>query len=67
MRLLSILCFIGGVVLLALTVTNALTRGWGPLDLSVFDVYLVVLPRYLLLTAAGLLIIGFVSAAVPHP
>jgi len=67
MRLLSILFFAGGVVFLILTVTQVLTRGWGPLDVELLHVYLVVLPRYLLLVAAVLLIAGFVSAFVPHP
>ena len=52
MRLLSILFFAGGVVFLILTVTQVLTRGWGPLDVELLHVYLVVLPRYLLLVAA---------------
>jgi hypothetical protein len=67
MKLLSILFFAGGVVFLILTVTQVLTRGWGPLDVELLHVYLVVLPRYLLLVAAVLLIAGFVSAFVPHP
>ena len=67
MKLLSILFFAGGVVFLILTVTQVLTRGWGPLDVELLHVYLVVLPRYLLLVAAVLLIAGFVSASVPHP
>jgi hypothetical protein len=67
MKLLSILFFAGGVVFLILTVTQVLTRGWGPLDVELLHVYLVVLPRYLLLIAAVLLIAGFVSALVPHP
>jgi len=66
MKLLSILFFAGGVVFLILTVTQVLTRGWGPLDVELLHVYLVVLPRYLLLVAAVLLIAGFVSAFVPH-
>jgi len=67
MKLLSILFFAGGVVFLILTVNQVLTRGWGPLDVELLHVYLVVLPRYLLLVAAVLLIAGFVSASVPHP
>ena len=67
MKLLSILFFAGGVVFLILTVTQVLTRGWGPLDVELLHVYLVVLPRYLLLVAAVLLIAGFVSAFVPYP
>jgi len=67
MKLLSILFFAGGVVFLILTVNQVLTRGWGPLDVELLHVYLVVLPRYLLLVAAVLLIAGFVSAFVPHP
>jgi len=67
MKLLSILFFAGGVVFLILTVTQVLTRGWGPLDVELLHVYLVILPRYLLLIAGVLLIAGFVSAFVPHP
>lgn len=67
MKLLSILFFAGGIVFLILTVTQVLHRGWGPLDVELLHVYLVVLPRYLLLIAAVLLIAGFVSAFVPHP
>jgi hypothetical protein len=67
MKLLSILFFAGGVVFLILTVTQVLTRGWGPLDVTVLDVYFVVLPRYLLLIAGVLLIAGLVSASAPHP
>jgi hypothetical protein len=52
MKLLSILFFTGGGVFLILTVTQVLARGWGPLDVTVLDVYFVVLPRYLLLTSA---------------
>lgn len=67
MKLLSILFFAGGVVFLTLTVTQVLTRGWGPLDVTVLDIYFVVLPRYLLLIAGVLLIAGLVSAFAPHP
>jgi hypothetical protein len=48
MKLLSSLFFAGGGVLLILTATQVLARGWGPLDVTVLDVYFVVLPRYLL-------------------
>jgi hypothetical protein len=57
-NVLSILFFAGGVVVLILAVTQVLARGWGPLDVSVFDVYFVVLPRYLLLISVALLIAG---------
>ena len=67
MKLLSILFFAGGVVFLILAVTQVLTRGWGPLDVTVFDVYFVVLPRYLLLVAGVLVIAGLVSTFAPHP
>jgi hypothetical protein len=66
MKLLSILFFAGGVVFLMLAVTQVLKRGWGPLDVTVLDVYFVVLPRYLLLIAGVLLIAGLVSDFVPH-
>jgi hypothetical protein len=66
MKLLAILFFAGGVVLLMLTVTQVLKRGWGPLDVTVLDVYFVVLPRYLLLIAGVLLIAGLVSDFAPH-
>ena len=67
MKLLSILCLAGGVLFLTLMVTQVLNRGWGPLDVTVFDVYFVVLPRYLLLIATGLLITGFVSGLRAFP
>jgi hypothetical protein len=66
MKLLSILFFAGGVVFLILTVTQLLARGWGPLDVTVLDVYFVVLPRYLLLISAALLIAGCVLGCAPH-
>jgi hypothetical protein len=66
MKLLSILFFTGGGVFLILTVTQVLARGWGPLDVTVLDVYFVVLPRYLLLTSAALLIAGCVSVFAPQ-
>jgi hypothetical protein len=67
MKLLAILYFAGSVVFLILMVTQVLTRGWGPLDVTVFDIYFVVLPRYLLLIVIGLLVAGFVATFVPHP
>jgi hypothetical protein len=67
MKLLSILFFAGGVVFLILTATQVLTRGWVPLDVEVFHVYFVVLPRHLLLIAGVLLIAGCVSVFAPHP
>jgi hypothetical protein len=66
MKLLSTLFFAGGVVFLILTVAQVLARGWGPLDLTVLDVYFVILPRYLLLISAALLIAGCVSVFAPH-
>ena len=67
MKLLSILFFAGGAVFLISTVTQVLTRGWGPLDVTVLDIYFVVLPRYLLLIAGILLIAGLISAFALHP
>jgi len=66
MKLLSILFFAGGGVFLILTVRQVLARGWGPLDVTVLDVYFVVLPRYLRLISAALLIVGCVSVFAPH-
>lgn len=66
MKLLSILFFAGGSVFLILTVAQVLARGWGPLDVTVLDVYFVVLLRYLLLISAALLIAGCVSVFAPH-
>jgi hypothetical protein len=66
MKLLSILFFAGGVVFLILTVAQVLARGWGPLDVNVLDFYFVILPRYLLLISAALLIAGSVSVFAPH-
>jgi hypothetical protein len=67
MKLVSILFFAGGVVFLTLTVTQVLLRGWGPLDVTVLDVYFVVVPRYTLLISLCLLVAGFVSAFATHP
>lgn len=67
MTLLSVLCFVGGVVFLIWTFVQVLTRGWGPLDVSVLDVYFVVVPRYLLIAAIGLLAAGLIAAFAPHP
>jgi len=61
------LFFAGGVVFLILTVTLVLLRGWGPVDVTVFDVYFVVVPRYTLLISLCLLVAGFVSAFAAHP
>jgi hypothetical protein len=62
MKLISILLFVGGVVFLALAFTLAVKRGiLADLDVSVFDVYFVVRPLYLLLTAAFSFIGGLVS------
>ncbi|MBZ5686795.1 MAG: hypothetical protein LAP86_17360 [Acidobacteriia bacterium] len=58
----SILLFVGGSVFLVLAFSLAVTRGvLGALDVTVFDVYFVVRPLYLLLIAAVLFIGGFVS------
>jgi uncharacterized membrane protein YedE/YeeE len=59
MKLISILLIAGGVLFLVMTFALALTRG--VLDVSVFDVYFVVRPLYLLLIAAVLFTGGFVS------
>jgi hypothetical protein len=67
MKILSILFFAGGVVFLTLTVTQVLLRGWGPVDVTVLDVYFVVVPRYMLLISLCLLVAGFVSAFATHP
>jgi hypothetical protein len=67
MKLVSILFFAGGVVFLTLTVTQVLLRGWGPLDVTVLDVYFVVVPRYTLLISLCLLVAWFVSAFATHP
>jgi uncharacterized membrane protein YedE/YeeE len=58
----SILLIAGGVLFLVMTFALTLTRGvLGVLDVSVFDVYFVVRPLYLLLIAAVLFTGGFVS------
>jgi hypothetical protein len=68
MKLVSILFFAGGVVFLTLTVTQVLLRGWGPVAVTVLDVYFfVVVPRYTLLISLCLLVAGFVSAFATHP
>jgi hypothetical protein len=58
MKLMSILLLAGGVVFLILTVALGLTGG--SLDVTVLDVYFVVLPRYLMLVALAFLVGGFV-------
>ena len=67
MKVLSILFFAAGVLFLILTATQVLTRGWGPLDVELFHIYFVVLPRYLLLIAGVLLIAGCVSVFAANP
>jgi hypothetical protein len=67
MKLLSILSFAGGTVLLVLAITIALTRGLGALDVTVFDVYFVVRPLYLLMISAVLLVAGWLTLAHPIP
>jgi hypothetical protein len=67
MKVLSILSFTVGVVFLILTVTLVLLRGWGPVDVTVLDVYFVVVPRYTLLISLCLLAAGLVSAFATHP
>ena len=66
MKLLSIFPSQAERFSLTLTVTQMLTRGWGPLDVELLHVYFVVLPRHLPLIAGGLLIAGFASAFAPH-
>lgn len=62
MKQMSILLFVGGVVFPMLAFALAVTRGvLGALDVSVFDVYFVVRPLYLLLIAAVSFVGGFVS------
>jgi hypothetical protein len=67
MKVLSILSFTVGVVFLILTVTLVPLRGWGPVDVTVLDVYFVVVPRYTLLISLCLLAAGLVSAFATHP
>ena len=62
MKLMSILFFVAGAVFLVLAFSLAVTRGvLSALDVTVFDVYFVVRPLYLLLIAAVLFVGGFVS------
>jgi len=62
MKLISMLLFLGGVLFLVMTFALALTRGvLGILDVTVFDVYFVVRPLYLLPIAAVLFTGGLVS------
>ena len=62
MKLMSILFFVAGAVFLVLAFSLAITRGvLGALDVTLFDLYFVVRPLYLLLIAAVLFIGGFVS------
>jgi len=67
MKLVSILFLAGGGVFLLLTITQVLLRGWGPMDVTVLDVYFVVVPRYTLLISLCLLVAGLVSACATHP
>jgi hypothetical protein len=57
-KLVSIVPFAGSAVFLILALVLALTKG--VLDVSVFDFYFVVLPRYLLLVAAILFAAGWI-------
>ncbi len=67
MKLLSILSFAGGTVLLVLAITIALTMGLGALDVSVFDVYFVIRSLYLLMISAVLFVAGWLTLAHPIP
>lgn len=57
-KMVSILFFAGSAVFLILALVLALRTGM--LDVSVLDVYFVVLPRYLLLVAAILFTAGWI-------
>jgi hypothetical protein len=62
MKLMSIVLFVGGVVFLVMAFALAATRGiLGVIDVTIFDVYFVVRPLYLVLIAAVLFIGAFVS------
>ena len=65
MKILSIVFFSGAVVFLILTFKLVMTGGSFHLHLVTRVVDIV--PLYLLLTAAALLLAGFVSAFAPHP
>ena len=60
MKFLSIVCFLCGLGLFVLA--------WrGGFDFTTFGYTVVLLPRYLALTAIALIIAGCVSAFAPHP
>ena len=65
MKLMSILSFAGGIVLVVLALTLALTRG--VFDLMVFDFYFIVKPLYLMLVAGALFVTGWLTLANPVP
>jgi len=67
MKIMGVVCFALGAVFLSLAVTQVLSRGWGPLDVSVLDSYFIVLPHYLLFIAGGLVVAGLAATFAPHP
>ena len=68
MKLLSILLFGGGGILLLLAIALALTHGvLSTLDVTVLDFYFVVRPLYLMLISAALFVTGWLTLAHPIP
>lgn len=66
MKIISVLCFALCAVLLFLAVLQVITRGWGPLDVSVLDFYFVILPIYSLWIAGILIAAGLVVEVAPR-
>ena len=66
-KLMSTVLFAGSALFVILTFALALTKG--ALDVSVLDLYFVVLPRYLLLIAAILFTAGWIvrRLLLAHP
>ncbi len=67
MKIIAVSCFALGAAFLLLAVTQVIKRVWAPLDLTVFDFYLVVRPRYLLLIAGGIVVAGLGATIAPRP
>ena len=66
MKIVAVLCFAMGAVFMFFTALQVIIRGWGPLDLSVFDVYFVVLPSHLLMIAGSFAAAGLLATSAPH-
>ena len=66
MKVIAVLCFAAGATLLFLAAIQLISKGWGPIDISVHDHYFVIVPQYLLLIAGCLIAAGSVGTFA-HP